>query len=98
MIVMALGGRVSEELFFDKLTTGASDDIKKVTQIAQGLVTQYGMSPKLGALNYAAEEGYMKSYSEKTGKLIDEEVRRVIDESYIRCKAICTENKHLIEK
>jgi AFG3 family protein len=56
------------------------------------------MSPKLGTINYAAEEGYMKAYSEKTGKLIDEEVRRVIDESYIRCKAICTENKHLIEK
>lgn len=54
------------------------------------------MSPKLGTLNYASEEGYMKSYSEKTGKLIDEEIKRVIDESYERCKAILIEKKDLI--
>ena len=58
MIVMALGGRVAEEIFFNRITTGASDDIKKVTQIAQGLVTQYGMSKRLGVLNYTVEEGY----------------------------------------
>jgi len=57
-IVMALGGRVAEEIFFNRITTGASDDIKKVTQIAQQIVTVYGMSPALGALNYAVEEGY----------------------------------------
>ena len=55
---MALGGRVSEELFFNRLTTGASDDIKKITQIAQGLVAEYGMSPLLGPINYSVEEGY----------------------------------------
>lgn len=55
---MALGGRVAEEIFFNRITTGASDDIKKVTQIAQGLVTQYGMSKRLGVLNYTVEEGY----------------------------------------
>ncbi len=58
MIVMALGGRVSEELFFNRLTTGASDDIKKITQIAQGAVTEYGMSEVLGPVSYAVEEGY----------------------------------------
>lgn len=71
MIVMALGGRVSEEIFFNRLTTGASDDIKKITQIATGLVTEYGMSPVLGPLNYSVEEGYQKSYSDKTNKIID---------------------------
>lgn len=53
MIVVALGGRIAEELFFGKITTGASDDLKKCTQIASGLVTEYGMSPRLGTLNYA---------------------------------------------
>lgn len=60
MIIMALGGRVAEELFFGRITTGASDDIMKCTKIAQGLVTQYGMSKKLGTLNYTVEEGYQK--------------------------------------
>ena len=52
MIKVALGGRISEEIFFEKVTTGASDDIKKVTQIAQGLVTVYGMNDKIGLVSY----------------------------------------------
>jgi len=63
MITVALGGRIAEELFFDKITTGASDDLKKCTQIASGLVTEYGMSPRLGTLNYATGEGYQKNFS-----------------------------------
>jgi AFG3 family protein len=86
MIVMALGGRVSEEIFFNRLTTGASDDIKKVTQIAVGLVTEYGMSPVLGPVSYAVEEGYQKPFSDKTNKLIDQEVKHIIDKAYKRCK------------
>jgi AFG3 family protein len=70
MIVMALGGRVAEEIFFGKITTGASDDIKKITQIAAGLVTQYGMSPVLGPLSYDMEEGYQKPFSDRTSRLI----------------------------
>ena len=58
MITVALGGRIAEELFFGKITTGASDDLKKVTQIASGMVTEYGLSPRLGTLNYATESGY----------------------------------------
>jgi AFG3 family protein len=85
-MVMALGGRVSEELFFNRITPGASDDIKKVTQIAQQIVTTYGMSPLLGALNYAVDEGYQKSYSDKTSRMIDEEVKNFIDACYARCK------------
>ena len=98
MIVMALGGRVAEEIFFGQITTGASDDIKKVTQIATGIVTEYGMSAALGPLNYNVEEGYQKPYSNKTNRLIDEEVRRIIDKAYRRCKEILDEKKHLVQK
>lgn len=96
MMVMALGGRVAEEIFFNRITTGASDDIKKVTQIAGALVTQYGMSPVLGCVNYGGEEGYQKSFSEETGSIIDEEVRKIIDNAYARCKIILNEKRELI--
>lgn len=58
MIATALGGRIAEELFFGRITTGAHDDLKKVTNIATGLVTQYGMGKKLGLRAYSQEEGY----------------------------------------
>ena len=58
MITVALGGRIAEEIFFGKITTGASDDLKKCTQIATAMVTDYGMSPQLGTLNYTIEQGY----------------------------------------
>merc|ERR1719362_2231646 len=98
MIVVALGGRIAEELFFGKITTGASDDLKKCTQIASGLVTQYGMSPRLGTLNYAQEQGYQKNFSEKTNKVIDEEISRVINECYAKSKTLLAEKREIIEK
>jgi ATP-dependent Zn protease len=55
MITVALGGRVAEEIFFGKITTGASDDLKKCTQIATAMITEYGMSPVLGTLSYSTE-------------------------------------------
>ena len=61
MITVALGGRIAEELFFGKITTGASDDLKKCTQIASGMVTEFGLSPRLGALNYSTESGFSLS-------------------------------------
>jgi len=64
MITVALGGRIAEELFFGKITTGASDDIKKCTQIAQGIVAEYGMVESLGAINYAGDGGFQKPFSE----------------------------------
>jgi AFG3 family protein len=79
MIRVALGGRIAEQIFFGKVTTGASDDLKKVTQIASGIVSTYGMS-SLGLINYHQEEGYQKPYSEATGTKIDEEVKRIVDE------------------
>lgn len=74
MITVALGGRVAEELFFNKITTGASDDLKKCTQIATAMITEYGMSKILGTINYTTDEGYMKNFSDKTNQLIDQEV------------------------
>lgn len=58
MITVALGGRVAEELFFGKITTGASDDLKKCTQIATAMIAEYGMSKELGPINYSTESGY----------------------------------------
>ena len=58
MITVALGGRIAEEIFFGKITTGASDDIKKCTQIAQGIVCEYGMVDSLGTIRYAADDGF----------------------------------------
>jgi len=66
MIKVALGGRISEEIFFNRVTTGASDDFKKCAQIAHGMVTEYGLSPRLGTLNYAIEETGQKKFSEAT--------------------------------
>jgi len=97
MIKVALGGRIAEEMFFGKITTGASDDLKKVTQIAQGIVTSYGMSANLGLINYAQEEGYQKPYSESTGSKIDDEVRSIVDGAYKETKAMMETKRELIE-
>ena len=98
MIITALGGRVSEEVFFNRVTTGASDDFRKCTQIAQGLVTSYGMSDELGTVNWETQEGYQKMYSDNTGMLIDQEVRKVIDDCYTECKIVIEEKRDLVEK
>ena len=97
MITVALGGRIAEEIFFGKITTGASDDIKKCTQIAQGIVCEYGMVESLGTINYSNQEGYQKSFSERTGKMIDTEVRKIIDNQYQECKVLLEANKEKLE-
>lgn len=100
MISTALAGRVAEEIMFDgRITTGAQDDIKKVTQLATGLVTVYGMSPKMGLVGYnsAQEESYQKPYSEKTNAEIDKEVRAIVNECYQRTRETLISKKHLIE-
>lgn len=95
---MALGGRIAEELFFGKITTGASDDLKKCTAIANGIVTSYGMSSELGTLNYEVQDGFKKPYSEQTAKVIDDEISRIINERYRACKDLLSERKETIEK
>jgi len=96
MIKVALGGRVSEELFFGKITTGAADDLKKCTQIATGIVTTYGMS-RVGLVNYYQEEGFQKPYSEDTGSKIDEEVKAILDNAYKSTKELLESKRNLIE-
>ena len=98
MIKVALGGRIAEELFFGKITTGASDDLKKCTQIANGMVTEFGLSPELGTLNYATENGYQKGYSQKVNRTIDLEIHRIVNERYRECKQLMIENKDKIEQ
>jgi len=98
MITVALGGRIAEEIFFGKITTGASDDIKKCTQIAQGIVTQYGMVEELGAINYAQSDGYQKSFSDRTGYLIDQHVRKIIDQQYTECKELLEGKKDEMDR
>ncbi|PVH17456.1 uncharacterized protein CXQ87_000342 [Candidozyma duobushaemuli] len=102
-MIMALGGRVSEELHFESVTSGASDDFKKITQMAQSMVLQLGMSDKIGSIYFDTgnEQGGFKvhnTYSEKTAKLIDEEVKRFIDEAYDACKKLLTEKIELVDK
>ena len=90
-IVVSLGGRVAEELVFQDVTTGASQDIKQATQLARAMVTQYGMSEELGLVRYGSDEeevfigrdlAHTRSYSENIAMRIDNEVKRMIDECH----------------
>ena len=83
MIKTALGGRIAEEIFYESVTTGASDDINKVTRIAQGLVQTYGMTNNIGLVGYGSmggEESFQKPYSDETNWEIDQEVRNIVKE------------------
>ncbi|MDD7352509.1 ATP-dependent zinc metalloprotease FtsH [Peptoniphilus sp.] len=100
-IVSLLGGRVAESLVLDDISTGASNDIERATKIARAMVTQYGMSDRLGTINYDSSEnevfigrdlGRSKDYSERTAAEIDEEVSRIINEAYSRCKELLSDN------
>jgi cell division protease FtsH len=104
-IMVSLGGRIAEELVLDDITTGASQDIKQATSIAKAMVTQFGMSERLGMINYdeSADEvfigkelGHSRSYGESTATIIDEEVKRIVDECYAKAKAIIIENKDVL--
>ena len=100
-IVVSLGGRVSERLFLDDISTGASGDIQQATNLARAMVTQFGMSERLGPISYDSsghsifigrDFGTTKSYSEETAAIIDEEVKRIFDEANVRCEAILREH------
>ena len=104
-IMVALGGRIGEELIFDDITTGASQDIKQATGIARAMVTRYGMSEKVGMINYGSDEdevfigrdlAHTKSYGEAVATVIDEEVKRIIDECYQKAKAIILEHEQVL--
>ncbi|MBS1909070.1 MAG: ATP-dependent zinc metalloprotease FtsH [Bacteroidetes bacterium] len=100
-ICMTLGGRASEEIFFGKISTGASNDLQQITKIAYSMVTTYGMNDKVGNISFydpQQENYFTKPYSEETGKMIDEEVRKLIDGAYEKTKALLTEKKWAVEK
>ncbi|KAL7311005.1 AAA ATPase afg3 [Mucor circinelloides] len=98
---MTLGGRVSEEIFFDTITTGAQDDLQKVTKMAYAQVTAYGMNDKVGPLSFSdpqSEQQFQKPFSEQTGTLIDNEARKIVVDAYQHTRNLLTEKKADIEK
>lgn len=99
-MTMALGGRVSEEINFTSVTSGASDDFKKVTNMATAMVTQLGMSPKIGWINYQKKDDsdMTKPFSDETGDIIDAEVYRIVQECHERCTKLLKEKAEDVEK
>ena len=100
-ICMTLGGRASEEIFFNKISTGAQNDLQQITRTAYAMVTVYGMNPKVGNVSFydpQQENAFTKPYSEETSKLIDEEVRKLIAISYERTKLLLEEKKEQVMK
>ena len=99
-ICMTLGGRASEDIFFGKISTGASNDLQQITKIAYSMITVYGMNDKIGNISYYdpnQENVFTKPFSEETGKMIDEEVRKLIENAYTRTKNLLTEKKGDVE-
>ena len=99
---MALGGRAAEELVFGKISTGALSDLERITKMAYSIVTMYGMNTKLGNVSFYDSKsqdqyGFSKPYSEATSQMIDEEVRSIIAQAYIRTKELLTERRHELE-
>src|SRR5687768_7505876 len=99
-ICMTLGGRASEDIFFGKISTGAQNDLQQITRIAYAMVTVYGMNDKVGNISYYdpnQDQTFTKPYSEETSKIIDQEVRLLIDVAYERTKALLQEKKAQVE-
>ena len=104
-IMVALGGRIAEELIFDDITTGASQDIKDATKTARAMVTQYGMSDKVGMIQYGGDEdevfigrdlAHTKSYGNEVADAIDREVKRIVDECYAKAKEIIRQHDYVL--
>ena len=106
-IMVDLGGRIAEEMVFDDITTGASQDIKQATKIARAMITKYGMSDKIGLIHYGDDDdevfigrdlAHTRSYAENTATLIDEEVKKIVDDCYERAKLILKENEGVLHR
>lgn len=100
-IISLLGGRVAEQLIIGDISTGASNDIERASQIARNMVTKYGMSDRVGAIMFGGGQGEVflgrdfaqtKDYSEETAGVIDEEVKKIIDYAYSRARNILSEH------
>ncbi|MCI9492154.1 MAG: ATP-dependent zinc metalloprotease FtsH [Lachnospiraceae bacterium] len=106
-IIVDLGGRVAEELIFDDITTGASQDIKQATSVAKAMVTKYGMSEHVGLINYDNEDdevfigrdlAHTRAYGENIASVIDQEIKRIIDECYQKSKNILMEHESILHR
>ncbi len=106
-LIVDLGGRVAEELVFDDITTGASQDIKQATQMARDMVTRYGMSENIGLICYRDDDdevfigrdlAHARNYSEGIASAIDTEVRAIIDHAYAEAKRIISENRSVLDR
>ena len=105
-IMVSLGGRIAEELIFEDVTTGASQDIRQATKTARAMVTQYGMSDRIGMVSCSddgevylgRDMGHTHSYGEQTASTIDEEVKRIIDECYGKARAMIEEHMDVLHK
>ncbi len=100
MMCMTLGGRVAEDIVFNKISTGAQNDLQRITNMAYGMVTVYGMNEKIGNLSFydpANENAFTKPYSEATAREIDEEVRNIVQVAYERTKVLLNEKREQLE-
>jgi len=106
-IMVGLGGRIAEEIVLDDITTGASQDIKQATALAKAMVTKYGMSDKLGLINYGENEdevfigrdlAHSRGYADTTAAAIDGEVKNIIDDCYAKAKDIILEYRYVLDK
>ena len=104
-IVVTLGGRVAEELILDDITTGASQDIKQASAKARAMVTRFGFSDKVGLINYETDDeevflgrdlGHARNFSEETALIIDQEVKKIMDECYDKARQLLEENTHIL--
>ena len=102
-ITSLMAGRAAEEVVFGRVSTGALNDMERATKMAQGMVVYYGMSPEIGNLSFydsqtAGEWGFTKPYSEETARVIDAEVRRIVEEAYAKAKALITEHRSQLDE
>jgi AFG3 family protein len=100
-ICMTLGGRASEDIFFHKISTGAQNDLQQITRMAYAMVTVYGMNEKVGNVSFydpSAEQSFTKPYSEETSKMIDEEVRKLIQQAFDRTRELLTTKRDQVER
>lgn len=104
-IIVSLGGRIAEEMILDDITTGASQDIKQATNLARSMVTRFGFSDKIGLINYESSDdevfigrdiGHTKNFGEGIANEIDEEVKKIIDQCYVKARDILKQNEHVL--
>jgi cell division protease FtsH len=107
-LYVLLGGRVAEEIVFSDVSTGAQNDLQRATDIARSMVTEYGMSSRLGLITYARDRrpmfldiagaGHEKEYSERTAQEIDEEMATLMDDAHQKVRSILTEKREILER